>query len=190
MQVTIISGTSRANNNTLRVAKALEQLIAKEGETIAEVIDFCEYDIPFYNGGAISAESLTPFQQQLVDSMTVSKTIIILTPEYNWFPTAELVNFIHRFADTPFASIWNKKVFAFVGISSGRGGRMPTVQLGYVVDKIISVFGFESITSPKAMEVQFVKQVLDTAGNSLGNAEFDKGLKQFVDYTLNLSYKM
>lgn len=67
---------------------------------------------------------------------------------------------------------------------------MPTVQLGYVVDKIISVFGFESITSPKAMEVQFVKQVLDAAGNSLGNAEFDKGLKQFVDYTLNLSQKM
>lgn len=184
MIVTILSGSSRTNSSTLRACKGLERVLKEKGVEKVNLISFEAYDIPFFNGPDIKPESLSPFQTELVNAMRESDSIIMATPEYNWFPSAELINLIHRLADKPFLSIWENKVFSFVGVSTGRGGRMPTVQLGYVVDKIISVFNISSITNPKSFEIQFVKQVLDADGQSLGNAEFDKGMDQFISYLL------
>ncbi len=67
---------------------------------------------------------------------------------------------------------------------------MPAVQLSYVVNKLLNVMNLHSVVSPKMFESQFTTKALDEAGNSLGNAEFDKGLEQFVDYNLTLAGKM
>ncbi len=154
-----------------------------------DVIDFEDYDISFFNGESIKRNDLTEFQERLIGSMETSDSIVMVTPEYNWFPSAEMINFIHRFGSGEFKDIWDQKVFSFVGVSTGRGGRMPTVQLGYVVDKIINVFGFDSMTNPKSFEMQFIKTALDEEGRSMGNAEFDKGLDIFADYLVKLSDK-
>ncbi len=184
MIVTILSGSSRTNSNTLRACKGLERVLKEKGVAKVNLINFETYDIPFFNGPQLNPNALTPFQSELVAAMQESDSIIMATPEYNWFPSAEIINLIHRLADKPFLSIWENKVFSFVGVSTGRGGRMPTVQMGYVVDKIISVFNISSITNPKSFEIQFVKQVLDADGQSLGNAEFDKGMEQFINYLM------
>jgi chromate reductase len=78
-------------------------------------------------------------------------------------------------------------VFATVGISSGRGGRIPAVQLGTVLNKLIGFMNCHSIVSAKIFESQFTPAVLDENGNSMNNAEYDKGLEEFVSYTLKLS---
>lgn len=185
MIVTILSGSSRHNSSTLRACKGLERVLLSRGVDKVNLISFEEYDISFFNGPDIKPDDLSPFQSRLVQAMEEADSIIMATPEYNWFPSAELINLIHRLADNPFISIWENKVFSFVGVSTGRGGRMPTVQLGYVVDKIISVFNIDSMTNPKSFEIQFVKQVLDADGQSMGNAEFDKGMGVFIDYLVD-----
>ncbi|TNE79512.1 MAG: NADPH-dependent oxidoreductase [Bacteroidetes bacterium] len=185
MIVTILSGSSRTNSSTLRACKGLERVLLERGARKVNVVSFEDFDIPFFNGPDIQPEALTPFQARLVAAMTEADSIIMATPEYNWFPSAELVNLIHRLADKPFLPIWQNKVFSFVGVSTGRGGRMPTVQLGYVVDKIISVLNISAMTNPKSFEIQFIKQVLDAEGQSLGNAEFDRGMELFIDYMLD-----
>lgn len=183
MKVAIISGSARIGNNTLRVARAMQHYLQAEGHS-AEITDFQEYDLPFINAGSLTTENLTTFQQHLIRNMDEAQLVIIITPEYNWFPSAELVNMVHQLGTKTFKHLFEDKVFAFCGVSTGRGGRMPSVQLSYVFDKIFNVFNTHSITSPKKFESQFTTQVLDADGNSLGNAEYDKGLAAFLDYSL------
>jgi len=188
--ITIISGSARPGSNTLRVAKAIKRLLESKGVQEVSLIDCAAYDIPFYNGQDLNPERLSSFQQEVATSMSESGLIFLLTPEYNWFPSAEIINLIHRFGTNGFKNCWDDKVFATCGVSTGRGGRMPAVQLSYVVNKLLNVMNLHSVVSPKMFESQFTTKALDEAGNSLGNEEFDKGLEQFVDYNLTLAGKM
>lgn len=183
MKVSIISGSSRINNNTLRVGLAIRRICESAGFECS-LIDFQEYDIPFLNQGGIRLDSLSTFQEKLIRSIDQSGLVILLTPEYNWFPSAELVNMVHQLGTREFRHLFDNKVFAFCGVSTGRGGRMPGVQLSYVFDKIFNVFNTHSVTCPKKFESQFTTKVLDAEGNSLGNEEYDRGLEQFVTYAL------
>jgi len=182
MQTTILSGSSRPNNNTIRLAYAIAAQIHG-----AKIIDFKDYDIPFPNQGEVKLSSLTPFQSNLLESLDNSKVVFILTPEYNWFPSAELVNMVHQLANGEHMHIFNNKVFAFAGVSSGGGGRLPVIQLSFMFDKILNVFNMDSITSPKKFEAKFIVKALDDKGVSLGNAEFDNGLSDFIHYTLKVA---
>ncbi len=188
--ITIVAGSSRKNSNTLRLAKAIRREIRSQHDTEeVRVIDFEEYDIPFLNKGGMIPGELTHFQQHLVDSMAQSGMIIILSPEYNWFPSAEVVNMLHRLGSRHFLPIWENKVFALAGVSSGRGGRIPAMQLSYVINKLLNVFNCQSAVSPKIFESQMTPKVLNEEGESLGNEEYDRGLHDFVAYNLNFYHR-
>ena len=182
MQTTILSGSSRPGSKTLWLAKAIAGRIPG-----AEIIDFKDYDIPFPNKGGVDPNNLTAFQDKLLNAIHYSKVVFVLSPEYNWFPSAELVNMIHQLATNQHFHIFNNSVFAFAGISTGSGGRMPTIQLSYLFDKILNVYNMDSITSPKKFEARFISAALDENGTSLGNAEFDKGLNDFINYTMKVA---
>ena len=183
--ISIVSGSPRKNSNTLRLANALKNALTEstENETI-NIIDFNGFDIPSMNVGGLNAENLSVWQKQLFDSLSQSHLIIILSPEYNWFPSAEVIQMIHSFGTPKYAAMWNEKVFAVGGVSSGRGGRIPAVQLSYSINKILNVFNFDSIVSAKMLESQFTPEALNENGELLNNEEYNKGLKAFVSYTL------
>lgn len=183
--ITIISGSPRKNSNTLKVAKAVANIASEmlQGEEI-RIIDFNGFDIPSVNQQVLNPDALSPWQQNLYDSCRNSGLVIALTPEYNWFPSAEIIQMIHTMASFKFIDMWNNKVFATIGTSNGRGGRMPAVQLSYTLSKILNVLNCDSIVCPKVFESQFTDKVLDQNGNSLGNEEYMNGLKAFVQHTL------
>ena len=185
MNIQIQSGSPRKNSLTLRVAKAIARNI--EGTHPYTLVDFNEYDIPFINQGIVDENQLTPFQQKLLDGWKNADLIFVLSPEYNWFPAAELVNMIHQLGTRQHRHLFDGKVFAFVGTSNGRGGRIPTTQLTTIYNKLINVLGSHSVVSAKAFESQFTQTVLDGEGNSLGNQEYDKGLTAFIDYSLKIA---
>jgi chromate reductase len=186
MNICIISGSARTNNNTIRVAKAIAQRMESLGHTTS-LIDFVAYDIPLINQGGIDAEQLTPFQQELTQGMLRANAIIIITPEYNWSTTPEILNWLHRFGDRKFAALFHEKVFATVGVSTGKGGKAPALHLHSVLNKIISFTDLDSIVSAKIFESHFTKEVLDENGASLGNVQFDAGMNDFIQYTLRVT---
>src|ERR1044071_3269410 len=105
--ITILSGSARKNSNTLRVANALKRNILEEnsGEEV-RIVDFNGFDIPSINKGFINPDALTEWQAELYSSMCDAHLIFVLTPEYNWFPSAEIIQVIHTFGDTPFKPAW------------------------------------------------------------------------------------
>jgi chromate reductase, NAD(P)H dehydrogenase (quinone) len=186
LNIAILSGSARANNNTIRVGKALANKLTAQGNKIG-LVDFQQYDIPLINQGPVAEEFFTPFQQTLADVMIGAHLIIIITPEYNWSTTPEILNFLHRFGDKKFAKLFDEKVFATVGVSTGKGGKAPALHLHTILNKIISFTGLQSIVSAKIFESHFTKEVLDEEGNSLGNELYDAGLNDFVTYTLAIA---
>ena len=76
---------------------------------------------------------------------------------------------------------------ATVGVSAGRGGRMPAVQLGYVFNKIFNVFDLNSITSPRTFEAQEVTKCIDAEGNLLDNEMFNSGFTEFLNYSMKVA---
>jgi len=188
MKATILSGSSRDTNNTIRLAYAISNLLEKEGHT-CEIVDFRSYDIPFLNKGSLSGEGASDFQKHMIKSIKDSELVFTLSPEYNWFPSAELVNTIHHLGTKEYAHLFDAKVFAFGGVSSGRGGRLPAIQLSGVFEKIISFFHQYSVISPKKFEGHYINRELDEEGHFLGDGSFERSLNRFVTYNLQLAVK-
>lgn len=188
--ITILSGSPRKNSITSRVAKAIQLYVQSVDPQIeVHIIDFYGFDIPGMNQGDMDPHHLSPWQQNLFDKATASELIFVLSPEYNWFPSAEIIQMIHQMTSRAYQTMWNNKVFATCGVSNGRGGRMPAVQLAYTINKIISVFNYESTVSSKVFESQFTDKVLDENGVDMGNPEYMKGLRAFVDYSMRISQR-
>jgi len=185
MNICILSGSARKNNNTIRVGKALQHTLGKEHAV--SLIDFQEYDIPLITQGDIDANNLNSFQKKLVDGMRPAQIIFIISPEYNWSTTPEILNFLHRFGDTPFEDLFDNKVFSMVGVSTGKGGKTPALHISNILFKIISYFNLESIVSTKIFEAHYTKEVLDENGISLGNKKFEDGLNDFISYTIRIT---
>lgn len=182
MKVGILSGSARPNNNTLRVAKAMKKELVD-----CTIVDFQAYDLPNFSQGWVSPESETPFQQHLIKTIHEADLLIVLTPEYNWFPTAEIINTIHQLAGASYKHIFDNTVVSTVGVSAGRGGRMPAVQLGYVFNKIFNVFDLNSITSPRTFEAQEVTKCVDADGNLLDNEMFNEGFRSYLSYSMKVA---
>lgn len=186
MNIAILSGSARANNNTIRVGKAIQHLLNNLGHEVS-LVDFQHYDIPLVNQGPIDESIYTPFQQQLADGMKAAHIIIIITPEYNWSTTPEILNFLHRMGDRKFKHLFDEKVFATVGVSTGKGGKAPALHLHTILNKIISFTDLNSFVSPKIFEAHYTKEVLDENGQALGNDIFNAGLDDFINYTLRMA---
>lgn len=184
--ITILSGSPRFNSNTLKVAKGIRNILHELGESEVRIIDFNGFDIPSANVGSVDPRQLSAWQKSLYESCRDSNLVFILTPEYNWFPSAEIIQMIHSMAAFNFKDMWDNKVFATCGTSNGRGGRMPAVQLSYTLNKILSVLNCSSVVSSKMFESQFTDKVLDEEGQSKGNEEYMKGLWAFVAYNHKL----
>lgn len=187
MNIQIQSGSPQKNSQSLRVAKAIHNSVSTEHTS--SIVDFNNYDIPFINAGSVKKSAFTPFQKQLIEGWDAADLVFVISPEYNWFPSAEIINTIHQLGSRDFKHLFDNKVFAFVGVSSGRGGRIPTMQLTTIYNKLFNVFSTHAISSGKTFESQFTSKVLDENGNSLGNAEYDKGLSAFVNYSVELSQR-
>lgn len=187
MNIQIQSGSPQPQSQSMRVGKAIQRIIGQEHTT--SLVDFNKYDIPFLNAGKVIKGAYTPFQKELIEGWEAAQLVIVISPEYNWFPTAELINTLHQLGSRDYKHLFDNKVFAFAGVSSGRGGRIPTMQLTTIYNKIINVFSTGAVASSKTFESQFTSKVLDVDGNSLGNEEYDKGLQAFVSYSVSLAQR-
>ncbi|MDZ4667836.1 MAG: NAD(P)H-dependent oxidoreductase [bacterium] len=188
MRIAIISGSARANNNSLRVAKALQ----KEFEAAAHevnLIDFVGFDIPLMAQGGLKANELTVFQSHLIGAFDAAQVVIIISPEYNWSTTPEILNMLHYLPARPFEHLFQNKVFSFVGVSTGKGGKAPAIHLMQIVNKLISFGNHDSLVSSRIFESHFTKEALDENGDSLGNELFNKGLQDYCQYTLRIAQR-
>lgn len=179
MNICIISGSPRHKSNTYKLAQALEGLIKQQHEV--SVVDFAHHDIPFENQGSLDINHLTPYQQNLFDQMQKADLVFLLSPEYNWMPSAEMLNLLNQMTGKEYKPMWDNKVFALAGVSNGRGGRMPIVQMGIMLNKVLGIMHYQSFICPRYFEAFSAHEHFDEDGNSKGNEQYEKSLNNFVN---------
>ncbi len=186
MNLCIVSGSSRKNSNTIRTAKALKNLTEKEHNTT--FVDFTKCDFPMIGREDIDKDHLSNFQNFIVHSFKNADCIIICIPEYNWNTNPEILNAFHQLGRIEFKECFENKVFSFVGVSTGYGGRRPAIEMMIFFNKIISFMRAYAIVSPLILESHQTEMNLDSNGNFL-NSEVERRFKDYVEYTLQIAKK-
>lgn len=187
--VGIISASPRQGSNSLRFAKALQRLLAERTFTDAGLLDFENYDIPWVGKGSLHPNQLTDFQRQLVGLWQASDLIYIVSPEYNWSVSPQLLNALDQLGGKDFAHLFDNKVFALAGVSSGRGGRQPALQLSVTLNKLINFLDGNSVIAPRIFESHETDGMLDADGNFIGSEAYVKGATAFVEYSLRIAQR-
>jgi len=186
MNIAIIATSPRKNSTSLRFAKYISNLTSLEGNQV-EVVDFHDFDIPSVGRGIIDKLALTPFQSKLIKAWELADLVFFITPEYNWTVNGDLLNALHQLGSKDFMHLFNNKTFALAGVSTGRGGKIPCLELTTIINKIINFTNQFSIVSPRIYESHETNQNLDAQSVSLGNEIYENTVKSFIDYSLVVS---
>jgi len=189
MNIAIISTSSRSNSNTLRFTKFLQNILNESGEHEVSLVDFEQYDIPYVGQGSVDKDNLTPFQQELIGAWSAADLVIFAAPEYNWTAPPQATNTVHQLGGPASKHLFDNKTFAMAGVSAGRGGRQPALDMTTVVNKIISFTNCYSVISPKLYESHDTPANLDADGNFVGHEVYDRTVHAFVEYTLNVAQR-
>lgn len=187
MKIALISTSSRKNSNSLRFVNYVRHLLSAEGQHEVSVVTFEHYDIPFVGQGSVKPDQLTPFQQELTSAWEAADLVLFAMPEYNWTAPPQATNAIHQLGGPSFKHLFENKVFAMVGISNGRGGRQPALDMTTVMNKIISFTNSYSIVSPKLYESHETDKNLDENGQFVGHDVYERTVNAFLTYTLNVA---
>lgn len=185
MKIAVISTSPRKGSNSLKVAKFLAG-IAEDHAVGVEVTltHFEDADIPLVGRGEVDAENLSDFQNTLISNWKAADLVLFVVPEYNWITGGEIINAFHQLGNRHFHSLFDSKVFAFAGVSNGKGGRRPGIEMTTLVNKLISVLNGHSFVSPKIFESQTTQDALDEEGQSKGDASYEKAAANFVAYSI------
>lgn len=188
MTITVVASSPRKNSNSLRFATYLNHLLTDQGHDV-HLVDFAQYDIPFVGTGSVHPDHLTTFQQAFISAWEASDLLIFAIPEYNWTTTPQFDNAMHQLGGPAFKHLFDNKVFAFAGVSSGRGGRQPALDATTIVNKLISFTNSYSVVSPKLFESHETAQNLDENGQFQGHEIYAKTARAFADYSVNVAQR-
>lgn len=189
MHIALIATSSRPNSNSLRFVKYLNHLLTESNQHTVQIVTYEHYDIPFVGQKNLNPDALTPFQQELTNAWAAADLIVFALPEYNWTAPAQATNTIHQLGTPAFKHLFADKVFAMAGISNGRGGRQPALDMGTVVNKLISFTNSYSIVSPKLYESHETDKNIDIDGQFIGHDVYERTVRSFVDYTLTVAQR-
>ena len=187
MNIAIIATSPRKNSNSLRFSNYLQKIAQSTGYENITVVDFHHFDIPSVGRGTVNKDALTDFQAELINAWTAADLIFFVTPEYNFTVNGDLLNALHQLGSRDFAHLFHDKVFALAGVSSGRGGKTPCLELTTVINKIINFSNQYSVVSPRIFESHETHKNLDENADSVGNLIYENGVKAFIDYSLEVT---
>jgi chromate reductase, NAD(P)H dehydrogenase (quinone) len=186
MNINIISASSRKNSNTLKFVNFLSSIIT--GDTIT-ITTFEECDIPNIGRGIINPNELTSFQKEIIGNWEKANIVIFAVPEYNWSTNGEFINALHQLGNKDYGHLFDNKVFGVVGVSAGRGGRTPALEIVTIVNKIINFTNHYSIVSPRIYESHETVANINVDNISSPNEIYFKSVQAFADYTVRIASK-
>ncbi|MBC7410330.1 MAG: NAD(P)H-dependent oxidoreductase, partial [Arcicella sp.] len=177
----------RKNSNSLRFSKYLQKVLQTSDIQNTTIVDFHHFDIPSVGRGIINKDALSDFQRELLTAWEKADLVFFVTPEYNFTVNGDLLNALHQLGSKDFAHLFHDKVFALAGVSAGRGGKTPCLELTTVINKIINFSNQYSVVSPRIFESHETHKNLDENADSVGNKIYEDGVKAFLDYSLEVT---
>lgn len=187
MNVFIVCGSGRKDSNSQRFTNYLTEQLLHLGITRINAINFEHADIPMVGKGELQLSKLTPFQAELITGWESADLVFLVVPEYNWTTNGEFINALHQLGIPDLAPLFSNKVFAIAGVSAGRGGRRPALDVGIIVNKLINFLDQYAIVSPRIYESHETHVNLNAHGQDTGNHVYAQSVRAFAEYSVNLA---
>jgi chromate reductase len=87
----VIAGSGRAGSLNLRLASTAAML-AREAGSDVDALDLRALQLPLYDGDLEAASGVPAGAVQLLDAIRGADALLLVTPEYNGFPTPLVIN--------------------------------------------------------------------------------------------------
>lgn len=91
MRLLVVAGSSRSGSLNQQLAGMAASLAVDAG-AVARPLDLRALDLPVYDGDVEAARGVPAGALQLQDALRESDALLLVTPEYNGFPTPLLIN--------------------------------------------------------------------------------------------------
>ncbi len=170
MHINILSGSTRINRQSHRVALALEKMINAHAVHTAEVLDLAQYDFPMLEEVLHRHPNPPAGLADFAEHVRRSDAFIFVSPEYNGSYTAALKNAVDYLKEKEFA----RKA---VGVASVTTGMLGGIRAALAMQQL--VLGIGGFPLPQMLTVGQVNQRLDESGN-LQDPLFEKNIQQFL----------
>lgn len=171
MHITILSGSTRMNRQSHRVALALEKWINQQGTHTAEVLDLADYNFPLLEEVLHRHPNPPDGLNDFAERIRQSDAHIFVSPEYNGSYTAALKNAVDYLKEREFA----RKVIGIASVSTGMlGGIRAALSMQQLV------LGISGYPIPQMLTVGQVNQRFDETGNLI-DPLFEKNMQNFLD---------
>ena len=176
MKIGIIIGSHRANSQSAKIAKYVESSLRETDPTLKSYsLDLSTKPLPFWDEGVWSGDPAWqkiwgPISKELKECAA----FVVIAPEYHGMAPAALKNFFLLASKEEIGH----KPGLIVGVSSGRGGSYPVVELrtsSYKNSRINWI--------PDHMIVRNAEQVLNAGASQ---SEDDSLTRGRLDYCLKL----
>ena len=170
LHIAIVSGASRHDRQSHKVAQHLFSLLQQEEAIEVNLIDVSSADIPHYQDGDLRSlevqEKHAAFSKQLKEA----DCIILVSPEYNGGMSGSLKNFLDHFRPE-----YDRTVFGLASVSSGSMGGLNAMQ--QMVAFVSYVGGF---LSNSRLLVSDISRGFDES-NAVIDARLEKNAKRFAE---------
>jgi NAD(P)H-dependent FMN reductase len=178
MKIEIISGSSRENSLTRRVAIHLKNWILENTPHSVSIIDLKDWDLPHIQHVFVS-EEVTPDQfKPLTRRIFEADAFILATPEYNGSYSSNLKNLLDHFPKQ------HRKPFGIVTASPGPFGGLRAAQ--QLLSLVPALFG---VASPYLLVTPTVDKKFGPSGELLDES-FANKVHVFVTEFLWLAEKV
>ncbi|HVK97202.1 MAG TPA: NAD(P)H-dependent oxidoreductase [Flavisolibacter sp.] len=168
MQIEIVSGSTRENSITFRVALHLQKQITERTDHHAGIIDVRQNNFPLLETVYTSVDAAPDQHKEVVGRMFAADAFIMVSPEYNGSYTACIKNFFDHFPKQ------HRKIFGIATASPGSlGGIRAAMQMQQY---IYALFG---IGSPYMLVTPQVDKKFDEEGNLI-DPTFQKTIDLFI----------
>ncbi len=167
MNIAVISGSMRPQSQSLKVTNWLADHLRELGIN-ADVLDLDELDLPRYDDSGELSDNV----EKLLGVLNECDAAVFVSPEWNGMMSYGLINMQHYLGK----QLAHKPVM-LAGVSSGRGGHYPLMQM-----RTMGYKNNQYVISPEALLVQGVNEIMNDHEPEVGSV--DESVQARADYAL------
>ena len=162
----VIPGSSRQGSLNLTLARAACAFAQAQGAA-ARLLDLRTLALPLYDGDIEASQGVPAAVGELIAAIAAADAVLIVTPEYNGFPTPLVINafdWLSRAADTPTRPAGLKATAGrAAGLLSASPGALGGLRAMSYLRQYLQM-AFAMVVSPRQHALPRADQAFDAAG--------------------------
>lgn len=174
--ISVISGSIRSGNNSIKLARHVAGLYKKMGEEV-KLLDLQKLPSGAFGEGAYGEKEGT-LKSDFIDPVLGSDGLVVLVPEYNGSYSGVLKHFVDLL---PFPESFNCRPVAFIGLAGGYYGALRAVEQLQMVFAYRNAYLFN-----RRVFIPSVYGILDEAGEITDEDLKDRlelQAEKFIEFT-------